>query len=491
MINIAIDGPSGAGKSTIAKKIAEKLGITYLDTGAMYRTVALYAVNSGKNPSSQEEVVPLLENIKISYEKVGGENRIFLNGKDVSEDIRMHNISKCASEVSKIPEVRAFLVEKQREIAKNNDVVLDGRDITSHVLPDTKYKFYLTATAEERANRRFKELSDKGQNVSYETILADIKDRDYNDMNRKVSPLVKTPDSIEIDSTNMTLDEVADAIMGHIKAIKEQCNTLTVYKNASVQDLRKEAKEFNIDANKVIKKKTKKKGGFYRFLAAIVRKAMGIIWPTKIYFKDNFPKNTKAIVVCNHYTALDPCVIISKLLGKDGKVLMKDEIMKNPFVAKVAVELGCIPVKRGEADLSAVKSILGALAKNQPVLIFPEGTRNKSGSKEMLPLKQGVATFALKAKAPIVPLLYYKKTGPFKRNILIVGAPFYLDEYYDQKPNAVKEEVTEVIRDKMCQLRAELDILVEKCGGSKKKYFKYVKEHGKEIYSNERNGCKE
>ena len=109
----------------------------------------------------------------------------------------------------------------------------------------------------------------------------------------------------------------------------------------------------------------------------------------------------------------------------------------------------------------------------------------------MLPLKQGVATFALKAKAPIVPLLYYKKTGPFKRNKLIVGQPFYLEEYYEQKPNAVKEEITEIIRDKMCQLRAELDILVEKCGGSKKKYFKYVKEHGKEIYSNERNGCKE
>lgn len=489
MINIAIDGPSGAGKSTIAKIIAKKMGITYLDTGAMYRTVALFAVNSGKNPSSAEEVVPLLNDIDISYTKVGDDNHICLNGKDVSEDIRKHDISKYASEVSKIPAVRAFLVEKQRQIAKNNDVVLDGRDITSHVLPDTKYKFYLTASPEERAKRRYKELSEKGQDVSYEKILADIIDRDYNDMNRKVSPLVKTPDSTEIDSTSMTLEEVADAIMAEIRK-KNDDNTLLAVRNSSVSSLRKEAKEINIDANKVIKKKTKKKGGFYRFLAAVVRKVMGIIWPTKIYFKDNFPKNTKAIVVCNHYTALDPCVIISKLLGKNGKVLMKDEIMKNPVIAKIATELGCIPVKRGEADIAAVKSILGALAKNQPVLIFPEGTRNRSGSKEMLPLKQGVATFALKAKAPIVPLLYYKKTGPFKRNILIVGAPFYLDEYYDQKPNAVKEEVTDVIRDEMNKLRIELDILVEKCRGSKKKYFKYVKENGKEI-ADERNGSQE
>lgn len=480
MINIAIDGPSGAGKSTIAKIIAKKMGITYLDTGAMYRTVALYVVNQGKNPSSEEDVVPLLKEIQISYIKVGDDNRICLNGKDVSEDIRHHEISKYASEVSKIPEVRAFLVEKQREIAKNNEVVLDGRDITSHVLPDTKYKFYLTASPEERAKRRYSELVQKGQQVEYEKILADIKDRDYNDMNRKVSPLVKTPDSVEIDSTKMSLEEVADTVMSYIDSINNR-DKLPDTKNASLQVLRKEAKELNIDANKEIKKKTKKKGGFYRFLAAFVRKVMGIIWPTKIYFKDNFPQNTKAIVVCNHYTALDPCVIISKLLGKNGKVLMKEEIMKNPVVAKVATELGCIPVKRGEADIAAVKNILSALSKNQPVLIFPEGTRNRSGSKEMLPLKQGVATFAIKAKAPIVPLLYYKKTGPFKRNKLIVGAPFYLDEFYDKKANSVKEEATQLIEDKMKQLRAELDILVEKCRGNKKKYFKYVKEHSKEL----------
>ena len=480
MINIAIDGPSGAGKSTIAKIIAKKMGITYLDTGAMYRTVALYVVNQGKNPSSEEDVVPLLKEIQISYIKVGDDNRICLNGKDVSEDIRHHEISKYASEVSKIPEVRAFLVEKQREIAKNNDVVLDGRDITSHVLPDTKYKFYLTASPEERAKRRYSELVQKGQQVEYEKILADIKDRDYNDMNRKVSPLVKTPDSVGIDSTKMSLEEVADTIMSYIDSINNR-DKLTDTKNASLQVLRKEAKELNIDANKEIKKKTKKKGGFYRFLAAFLRKVMGIIWNTKIYFKDNFPQNTKAIVVCNHYTALDPCVIISKLLGKNGKVLMKEEIMKNPVVAKVDTELGCIPVKRGEADIAAVKNILSALSKNQPVLIFPEGTRNRSGSKEMLPLKQGVATFAIKAKAPIVPLLYYKKTGPFKRNKLIVGAPFYLDEFYDKKANSVKEEATQLIEDKMKQLRAELDILVEKCRGNKKKYFKYVKEHSKEL----------
>lgn len=486
MINIAIDGPSGAGKSTISKIIAKKLGITYLDTGAMYRAVALYALNNGKSPSVAEEVIPLLNDIKISYKKDGEENNICVNGVDVSKDIREHNISKSASEVSKIPEVRTFLVRMQREIAQNNDIVLDGRDICSNVLPDTKYKFYLTAKAEERAKRRFEELKQKGQDVNYEQILADIQDRDYNDMHRDVSPLVKTPDAVEIDSTDMTLDEVADAVIKNIDRIKAE-NTEENQKS-SVTSLRKEAKELTLDANKVIKCNTRKTGGFYRLLAGFVRKVMAIIWPTKIYFKDNFPKNTKAIVICNHYTALDPCVIISKLLGKDGKVLMKEEIMKNPVVARVATELGCIPVKRGEADINAIKRILGALAKNQPVLIFPEGTRNKKGGKEMLPLKQGVSTFAIRAKAPIVPLMYYKKTGPFKRNILMVGTPFYLDEYYDKKPNLVKEEATKVIEEKMAELRQEIDILVEKCRCSKKKYLKYKREQSKELAQNECSG---
>lgn len=484
MINIAIDGPSGAGKSTISKIIAKKLGITYLDTGAMYRTVALYVIQNGKNPSLSDEVIPLLNSINISYKKNGEDNIICLNGEEVSEAIRQHNISKAASEVSKIPEVREFLVKMQRDIAKNNNIVLDGRDITSNVLPYTKFKFYLTAQAEERAKRRFAELEQKGQTVSYEQILADIKDRDYNDMNRAVSPLIKTEDSIEIDSTNMTLDEVADTIINHIERIKNDIQVENQKNNTS--HLKKEAKELTIDANKVIKKKTGKSGGFYRLLANFVRKVMAIIWPTKIYFKDNFPKNTKAIVVCNHYTALDPCVIISRLLGKDGKVLMKEEVMKNPVVAKVATELGCIPVKRGEADVAAIKSILGTLAKNQPILIFPEGTRNKSGSKEMLPLKQGVSTFAIKAKAPIVPMLYYKKTGPFKRNILMVGTPFYLEEFYDKKPNAVKEEATLYIQQKMLELREELDLLVETCKCSKKKYLKLKREQSKELIQDER-----
>ena len=216
MLNIAIDGPSGAGKSTISKMLAKKLGIIYLDTGAMYRAVALYVSRKGVDVNDAEKVVPLLHEIEIEFRGEGDEKKIFLNGEDVSSAIREHRVSKMASDVSKIKEVRLFLVEQQRAIAKKNDVVLDGRDITSFVLPDSKYKFFLTATPEERARRRYKELKAKGSDISYETVLADVNDRDYNDTHRDFAPLVQTDDAVLIDSTNLTTDEVIEVILRYV-----------------------------------------------------------------------------------------------------------------------------------------------------------------------------------------------------------------------------------------------------------------------------------
>lgn len=216
MLNIAIDGPSGAGKSTISKLLAKKLGIIYLDTGAMYRAVALYVNRKGIDVNDKEKVIPLLSEIEIEFRGEGDEKKIYLNGEDVSSAIREHHVSKMASDVSKIKEVRLFLVEQQRAIARKNDIVLDGRDITSFVLPDSKYKFFLTATPEERAKRRYEELRAKGSDISYETVLADVNDRDYNDTHRDFAPLVQTEDAVLIDSTNMTTDEVIEVILRYV-----------------------------------------------------------------------------------------------------------------------------------------------------------------------------------------------------------------------------------------------------------------------------------
>lgn len=217
MINIAIDGPSGAGKSTAAKSVAKRLGIIYLDTGAMYRAVAWKALSLNIEPSDSVRVNEFLDDLNIEIKYVNGVQYIYADGTDVTLAIREHRMSKAASDISKIPEVRIKLVQMQRLIAANNDVVLDGRDITSYVLPNAKYKFYLTAKAEERARRRAEELANKGQTFDYEKILADIIDRDYNDSTRSFAPLVKTTDSVEIDSTDMTAEEVAEKILSYIK----------------------------------------------------------------------------------------------------------------------------------------------------------------------------------------------------------------------------------------------------------------------------------
>jgi len=219
MINVAIDGPAGAGKSTIARKAAAELGFIYVDTGALYRTVALNALRSGvsdtKNP---DEVIPTLKNAEVSLKFIDGVQHVFLRDEDVSSAIRQNEVSMAASNVSSIPEVRSFLFDLQRNIAKNNDCIMDGRDIGTVVLPDAKIKIYLTASAEARADRRFKELQEKGQDVQYDVILKEIKERDYQDMNRETAPLKQAEDAVLVDTTEIDLEESINLM---IKTIKE------------------------------------------------------------------------------------------------------------------------------------------------------------------------------------------------------------------------------------------------------------------------------
>ncbi len=216
MINVAIDGPAGAGKSTIAKAAAKELGFIYVDTGALYRTIALNAVRSNAIDST-EAIVSLLEktDVKLGYDN--GMQRVYLNGEDVSDFIRTPEISMGASRVSAIPEVRAFLLELQRDIARNNNVIMDGRDIGTVVLPDAQCKIFLFASPECRAERRYKELIEKGENVRYEDVLEDVNQRDYQDSHREIAPLKPTEESIMADTSKLSLEESIELIINIIK----------------------------------------------------------------------------------------------------------------------------------------------------------------------------------------------------------------------------------------------------------------------------------
>lgn len=216
IINIAIDGPAGAGKSTIAKAAAKTFGFIYVDTGALYRAVAYYVLSHGKDVKSAESVENLLHDIVPELKYIDGEQRVFLNGEDVSDKIRTPEVSMGASAVSAIPRVRDFLFNLQKKIAAENNVVMDGRDIGTVVLPNADVKIYLTAAAEERARRRHKELTEKGETVSFEEVLADVNKRDYNDTHREVAPLKQAEDAILCDTTNVDLQGAVDMLINII-----------------------------------------------------------------------------------------------------------------------------------------------------------------------------------------------------------------------------------------------------------------------------------
>ena len=213
MISIAIDGPAGAGKSTIAKAVAKQLEYIYVDTGALYRSIALNAINSGTNTDNEAEINELLSNTKIEIKFIDGEQRVFLNSQDISDKIRTTEVSMMASKVSAIAAVRDFLLELQRRLARENNVIMDGRDIGTVVLPQAQVKIFLTASAQCRAKRRYKDYLAAGNTKeSYEQILADIQQRDYNDSHRAVAPLKPAEDSVIVDTSDDTLEQSVEKI---------------------------------------------------------------------------------------------------------------------------------------------------------------------------------------------------------------------------------------------------------------------------------------
>lgn len=220
MINVAIDGPAGAGKSTIAKACAKELGFIYVDTGALYRAVALNALRNGVL-NDEKGIVEMLKEttVELKFDETQSQ-RVFLNGEDVSDLIRTPEISMGASNVSKIPQVREFLLELQRSIARENNVIMDGRDIATVVLPNANVKIFLFASPECRAERRYKELIEKGENVTYDEVLADVNARDYQDSHREIAPLKPTKDSVMADTSLLTLDESIELIKSIIKGDK-------------------------------------------------------------------------------------------------------------------------------------------------------------------------------------------------------------------------------------------------------------------------------
>ena len=440
-INVALDGPSGAGKSTIAKTLAKKLEYVYVDTGAMYRSIAYFVVSNGANPENAAEVAPMLNEIDIKLIYIDGSQHVMLNGEDVSDKIRTPEISMGASKVSAIPAVREFLFELQQNIAKENNIIMDGRDIGTVVLPNADVKIYLTASAEERANRRFKELQEKGDNSTYDEVLADIKQRDYNDMNREIAPLKKADDAIEVDSTNLNLEESVEKI----------------YKIIVEKTKKKEIRHKEFPPIRPVTK-GKKLGKFRMFWYTILRYI--VIGLYHLYFNisfegtDNIPKDGSNIFASNHRSYQDP-VFIALPTRVPLSYMAKEELFQqNWFFTKLIVAFGAFPVTRGKGDSKAIETAFEKLELGRNLVIFPEGTRSKDG--KVGKGKTGVALIAAMAQVPVVPvgITFEGKLNFRKRVVVRFGKPIIPAEVgvnstnpHDLKimKNEIMKSITELV----------------------------------------------
>ena len=210
--NIAIDGPAGAGKSTIARRTAQELSFIYVDTGALYRALAVFLVDEGVSPEDTEKVKEAVKSVKVSIAYENGEQQVLVNGKNVTDRLRAESVGNMASTISAIPAVRAALLDLQRDLAKAHDVLMDGRDIGTNVLPDAELKIYLTASVETRAERRYRDLQEKGVEKPLSEIKKEIEERDHRDMTRAIAPLKQAEDAVYLDTSHLNIDEVVEAI---------------------------------------------------------------------------------------------------------------------------------------------------------------------------------------------------------------------------------------------------------------------------------------
>lgn len=412
-IKVAIDGPSGAGKSTIAKALAAKLRYVYVDTGALYRTIGLYALRNGADTKSAAEVEPLLENISVKLKYENGAQQVYLNGENVSELIRTPEVSMAASDVSAIPAVRAFLLDLQKSIASENNVLMDGRDIGTVVLPDAEVKIFLTASAEERAKRRFEELSAKGDKSTYDEVLSDIQKRDYNDSHRDIAPLKQADDAVLVDSTSMSLEQVVEKI-GEIIAEKTRKRT-------------------GIDKIKPLDKSKCKKVNpvrvfFYDILRVIVWTVFKIYYNVKFEGKENFPKKGSNIIASNHRSMADP-VFVSIPARIQCSYMAKESLFRIKALNPLIRAFRAFPVTRGSGDTSVISTSVEMLEKGYNLVIFPEGTRSKD--RTVLKGKTGVALIAAAAKVPVYPVaISFEGKLCFRKKVIVrFGKPIEPDEF--------------------------------------------------------------
>ena len=406
---VAIDGPAGSGKGTVTSIIAKKMKLNCIDTGAMYRCVALACIKNNVDINDTDKVKEILDKVNIELIKEKDNLIVKLNGEDVSKEIRDNPVNRIVSKVSAVKEVREKLVELQRKMAETQDVIMEGRDITTVVYPNADVKIYLDADVEERAKRRYAQNQAKNIECTYEEVLEEMKKRDEDDMNKSFGALKKADDAILVDSTHLTQKQTIKEVEKIIKRAKKVKRL-----EPEIYRERPETKW-----KKFVRKVTK---GFFIALYKLV-------FRMEITGEENKTKaaeNGGFIICANHVNILDAVAVV--VFSKEKiRFIGKYDLARIGIVRWLAHLFDVIPIKRNTQDLEAMKRCLKALKNNEILGIFPEGTRR--GLAKNQKVKNGAAFMAMRAGVPVVPVGISGTFKPFSKFYITYGEPIDLAKY--------------------------------------------------------------
>ncbi len=436
---VAIDGPAGSGKGTITKLVGQKEDLINIDTGAMYRCVTLSMLNEKIDLEDTEKIKKLLENINIEFKTENGEDKVYLNKKDVSKQIREENVNAIVSQVSHLIEVRENITNLSRKVAEGKNVIMEGRDIGTNVFPNAEIKIYLDATPEERATRRMKQNQEKGIESTYEEILENIKFRDNNDKTSDVAPLKQAEDAIYVDTTNLKISEVVDKICEIIESSEKwKKKQLTKKELREIRRQEKSSKKFDKNTDSIWTKFQR------RVIWGFLRGFYRVFYRVKIEGTENVPKEGAFILCGNHIDFMKVPVVVVYCPRKVN-FMGKIELFNNSFLARLGELFDVIPVKRGKQDVDAMKKSLKVLNNKEGLGIFPEGTTK--GLEKGVKVKNGAAFMALRTGKPIVPVGVEVTKKPFPKIIVRYGKALDYSQYKSKTPE--KENLDKVTSEMM------------------------------------------
>jgi cytidylate kinase len=446
---IAIDGPAGSGKSTIAREVAKKLGMRYLDTGAMYRAVTLLALEAGLVPDRLGEAGKVAAGASLRLEERKNDlSRVFVGAREVSDQIRGPLVSRNVSAVSAEPAVREILTQQQREEARKGNVVLEGRDMGTVVVPDAEVKVFLTASLRERAQRRQLQLKGQGVSQSLEQLMEDIKARDALDSGREVAPLLKASDAVEIDTTGMSIPEVVATVCSLANTSPRETKPRESEKAAV-----KRVREYRVG----LMRRGPRDTALYHATHVVLGPLWRFVYRMKVKGVEHVPLTGPVILACNHRAMTDP-FFMGINVPRQIHYMAKSELWKFRFLGWAMEAFGTFPVNRGEADRAAIKAGMEILDAGAVLGLFPEGHVNKN--EGLGPLRSGISLFSLREGVVTVPAVLRGTNRAFRRGIprfprveLVIGPPLEMPS--PQVPRSERGRlVTELVAEALNTLLA-------------------------------------